>query len=106
MYKIDPNDVRLAREFKANPIGHHSPDLQRLLRVFRGEPVEGKYALLCTKPNREWALVQLSGEKGRPLTLVREKVFSDLRKAEWEVFKLRWTKHTGRELALDEEVGR
>jgi branched-chain amino acid transport system permease protein len=103
MYKIDPNYLRLAREFKANPIGHHSPDLQRLLRVFRSEPVEGKYALLCTKANREWMLVQLSGERGRPLTFLRHKVFTDLRRAEWEVFKLRWKKHTGRELAVEEE---
>ncbi|MGH6954572.1 MAG: hypothetical protein ACREGL_10340 [Alphaproteobacteria bacterium] len=101
MYKIDPDDLRLAREFKARPIGLHSPDLQRLLRLFRGEPVAGKYALMTVKRHREWMLVQLTGEKGRPLVLHEDKIFRSLEEAEWEVFKLRWKKHTGRELPLD-----
>lgn len=101
MSAIDPvADLRLAREFHANPIGRHSPDLQRLLRFFRGEPVEGKYALLCTKPSREWRLVELSGEVGKPFTVHEDRVFTDLRQAEWEVFKLRWKRYTGQELAL------
>lgn len=101
MYRIDPDDLRLAREFKANPFGIHSPDLLRLLRLFRGEAVAGKHALLCTKPNREWMLVQLSGEKGEPIVLHKDKVFHDLAAAEWAVFKLRWKKHTGHELPID-----
>jgi branched-chain amino acid transport system permease protein len=101
MFRIDPvADLRLAREFKANPIGKHSPDLQRLLRFFRGEPVEGKYALLVTKPNREWTLVELSGVVGKPFAIHGDRVFTDLREAEWEVFKLRWKRYTGRDLVL------
>jgi branched-chain amino acid transport system permease protein len=101
MVRIDPiADLRLAREFKANPIGRHSPDLQRLLRFFRGEPVEGKYALLVTKPNREWILVELSGRVGKPFTIHRDRVFTDLATAEWEVFKLRWKRYTGQDLVL------
>ena len=101
MYKIDSGDLRLAKEFQANPVGHHSPDLQRLLRVMRSEPVAGKYALLCTKPNREWVLIQLSGKKGTPFTVHEDKRFKTLAEAEWEVFKLRWKKHSGCDLELD-----
>ena len=101
MYKIDSGDLRLAKEFRVNPIGHHSPDLQRLLRVMRSESVAGKYALLCTKRNREWLLIQLSGEKGMPFTVHEDKRFTTLAEAEWEVFKLRWKKHTGCDLELD-----
>jgi branched-chain amino acid transport system permease protein len=104
MYRIDPvADLRLAREFRTTPIGRHSPDLQRLLRFFRGEPVEGKYALLCTVPNREWRLVELSGEVGKPLTVHQGRVYTSLAEAEWDVFKLRWKRYTGQDLVLDEE---
>src|SRR5262245_58703607 len=98
MYKIDPTDLRLAREFKQNPVGRHSPDLQRLLRTFRGEPVAGKYALLCTRPNREWMLIELSGQKGKPPKLHPDRMYSDLAQAEWDVFKLRWKRYTGSDL--------
>ena len=102
MTAIDPvGDLRLAREFMATPIGHHSPDLQRLLRRFRGEPVKGKYALLTTKPNRAWMLIELSGEKGVPFTPHPEAVFTDLAEAERAVFRLRWKRHTGHDLVLD-----
>ena len=101
MEQDDAHELRLAREFMRTPIGHHSPDLQRLLRRFRGEPVKGKYALLCTRPNREWMLVELSGEKGKPFTMHRDKVFTDLLEAERAVFRLRWKRHMGRDLVLD-----
>ena len=34
----------LIQEFKENPVGHHSPQLQRLLNVMRGAPM-GKETL-------------------------------------------------------------
>ena len=102
MASIDPiRDLRLAREFMATPIGHHSPDLQRLLRTFRGEPVKGKYALLITKPSREWMLIELSGDKGVPFKLHRDQVFTSLADAERAVFRLRWKRHTGQDMVLE-----
>ncbi len=103
MITVTADTLRLAREFRRDPYGRHSPDLQRLLRTFRGEPVAGKYALLCTRPNREWMLIELSGEKGKPFVRHPDMVFADLREAEWAVFKLRWKRHTGTDLVLDEE---
>ena len=107
--KLRPGDVlevtsdliALAREFRAAPIGHHSPNLQALLRLFRGQPVAGKHAILWTRPNREWMLVQLSGSKDEPLVLHPDIRFHSLEEAEWEIFKLRWKDLTGRELVLD-----
>jgi branched-chain amino acid transport system permease protein len=102
MIAIDPvRDLRLAREFMATPIGHHSPDLQRLLRQFRGEPVKGKYALLTVRPNREWMLIELSGEKGVPFTLHPDQRFTSLAEAERAVFRKRWKRYTGQDLMLD-----
>ena len=99
---IDPvRDLRLAREFMACPIGHHSPDLQRLLRQFRGEPVKGKYALLTVRSNREWMLIELSGEKGVPFTMHPDRRFTSLAEAERAVFRLRWKRYTGQDLELE-----
>ena len=100
-YRIDPErDLDLAREFMATPVGHHSPNLQRLLRSMRGGPVKGKYALLVTKPGHEWTLIQLSGERAVAPKIFEDTVYQDLDEAEREVFRLRWKQFTGRELEL------
>ena len=100
-FRMDPErDLDLAREFMADPVGFHSPNLQRLLRAMRTGPVKGKYALLMTRPGREWALIQLSGERGVAPRIWKEHVYDDLDQAEREVFRLRWKQHTGRELPL------
>lgn len=94
-------DLALAREFKAAPLGQHSPALQKLVRRFRTEPVPGKYGLLRIDNKREWMLVQFSGRKGVPLIEHPERRFSDWMEAEWAVFKLRWERHFGVPLEID-----
>lgn len=47
-------DPALAAEFRACPLGHHSPALQRLLRAFRTLPVAGKHAALRVGDRRAW----------------------------------------------------
>ena len=98
MYEIDPDKTHVAEEFLADPLGHHSPELQRVLWVMRGAPLEGKYALVCTKPYREWTLVRMSGERGTPPRLLRRQVYTSLKDAERAVFRLRWKAYTGRAL--------
>jgi hypothetical protein len=98
-YKIDPRrDRELVDEFRRQPIGHHSPNLQRVLNTLRGGPLEGKYVLVCTKPFREWVLGRHPGERGRPIEFLREHTFTSLEEAEWAVFRLRWKAHTGEDL--------
>ena len=100
MYTVNHNLKHVAEEFMANPIGHHSPELQRVLMVFRGEPLRGKYVLVCTHPFKEWQLATLTGKRDKPIKLVKGKVFNSIEDAEREVFRLRWKKHTGHELNL------
>ncbi len=101
MYEIDPQrDLSLAREFMATPVGLHSPNLQRLLRAMRGGALQGKYALLSTKPGHEWTLIQLSGERDLPPVVHEDAVFTDLLDAEREVFRRRWKEQTGETLDL------
>ena len=97
MYKVDPDAVHLAQEFKARPIGKHSAELQKVLHLFRGEEQKDKYVLVCTEPHRRWMLGQLTGVRGEPVRMTNH-VFEKLEDAEWHVFKLRWKKYTGRDL--------
>ena len=100
MYTVNHNKTYLAEEFMRNPIGHHSPELQRLLLLFRGQPLADKYVLVCTKPFQEWTLGQLTGVRGKPVKLHKDKVFSSIEDAEREVFRLRWKKFTGYSLNI------
>ena len=97
MYKVDPDAVHLAQEFKAKPIGKHSAELQKVLHLFRGEPQKDKYVLVCTEPHKRWTLGQLTGVRGEPVRMTNH-VFDRLEDAEWHVFRLRWKKYTGRDL--------
>ena len=94
MYRIKPEDRHLADEFRRNPIGHHSPQLQRILNLFRGAPMAGKFVLITRKPHREWILGQLTGKRGEPIKLTNH-VFHSIEEAEWHVFKERWKMYTG-----------
>jgi len=93
-YEIRGDDRRLIEEFRNKPIGHHSPDLQRVLNRFRGQSMENKYCLVCTKPNREWQLAKTAGVRGKAVKLLNKK-FTSIEDAEWYVFKQRWKQHTG-----------
>ncbi len=82
--------LALAREFRADPFGAHSPGLIRLLNQFRSGPIEGKHCLVCTQPHAEWRLARLSGVRGAAPAIEHNRVFHSLAEAEWAVFKLRW----------------
>lgn len=89
----------LADEFRRQPLGHHSPGLQSVLTKFRGEPMEGKYVLVCTRPHAEWRLGQLSGVRGESVTMIDDVTFTSRAEAEWEVFKRRWKRYYDEDLA-------
>lgn len=102
VYKISERDRDVVDEFNAKPIGHHSPALQRVLNVIRGQPVADKYVLVCVTPYKEWRLAQLTGERGKPVRLLKDQIFTDLEAAEREVFRRRWKLHTGAPLEAAE----
>ena len=97
MYKIEPEDKSVVEEFRRNPIGNHSPRLQRVLNLFRGAPMAGKYVLVCRRPHSEWVLGQLTGRRGEPIQMSNQ-VFHSIEDAEWYVFRQRWKHYTGEDL--------
>jgi hypothetical protein len=98
MTPIDPDALHLAREFRADPFGRHSPGLTHVLNVMRSDAMAGKYCLVCTRPHQEWRLAVLSAERGVAPAIAHNRVFHSLAEAEWAVFKLRWKAITGREI--------
>src|SRR5688572_10297976 len=56
MYAIYPSRLDLAREFKANPYGEHSPELQYLLHLMRRPSDQPFHQLVMTEPFRRWTL--------------------------------------------------
>lgn len=93
-------DIALAREFRSKPFGHHSPELQRVLGIFRGEEMAGKFVLICIEAHRKWMLGKLSGVRGTEIETFKDQVFTSLEEAEWHVFKIRWKAHFGEELTI------
>ena len=96
-YRLVPDDRRLIEEFRKKPIGHHSPDLQRLLNRLRGAPMADKFCLVVIKPNREWQLAKTSGVRGKPFKMLEQR-FTSMAAAEWYVFRQRWKALTGETL--------
>ena len=100
-YTIDPvADLPYAREFMSTPVGRHSPNLQRILRLMRSEPATEKPCLLIVKPGRKWALVRCSGPRGSPVVSL-DRIYTDALEAERDVFAARWKKLTGHDLRVD-----
>jgi branched-chain amino acid transport system permease protein len=98
--RMEKPDRGVAEEFRRSPLGHHSPNLQRVLTLFRGADMPGKYVLVCTKPHQEWVLGRLPAGRGEPVELT-DAVFDHIFDAEWEVFKRRWEHYFGERLELD-----
>jgi hypothetical protein len=96
MYRFDKTRLDLVREFRANPFGEHSPDLQYLLHILRTPGPEPFHVLLIDRPGERWILATLEpGGKSPPRPT--NTVFTDLAEAEWHVFRLRWARLAGEE---------
>jgi hypothetical protein len=94
VYRLD-----LAEEFRANPYGRHSGELQRILNLFRTGPFADKYVLV--RESRAWPLqlklARFGATPHEPLSFTGD-AFSSYAEAEWAVFRLRWKDHTGQDL--------
>lgn len=89
-YALTAADLPYAREFLARPFGYHSPGLQRVLNLMRGQGPAGKYVLLCVEPHRRWALARLPAQRGEPIERCAGVEYTDLATAERDVFMRRW----------------
>lgn len=101
MYHIDPSRTDLADEFRRNPFGPHSAELQKVLQILRWGPTAGKEILVCTVPYREWVIALIPERRGDKVTLEDEHPFHSVAEGLFAVFARRWQRHTGSALPLE-----
>lgn len=97
MFQLTADRLDLAREYRDNLYGVHSPELQAALDQLRLVNPDGKMILVCTEPNREWVVAELRGNPMR-VHMRNDLVFDSPEAAEWAVFRLRWRHLTGADL--------
>ena len=103
MHRIDPSRHDLAQEFKRNPTGPHSPELQKLLKLLRWEPLADRFVVVRPRQEGPWYLARTTGAKGHPLEIFTSYGYATLAQAHWALFRKRWEQHTGQPLVLDDE---
>ena len=99
MIKIDPARTDLAREFRDNPFGPHSPELRRLLLIFRNGSARSK-PVIATHGDG-FCLAQVGPKRGDPIEFYSDRIFPSYREALWGVFQARWERATGSKPAVD-----
>jgi hypothetical protein len=99
MYEFDKSRVDLAEEFKANPYGRHSPDLQYLLNFMRRPTKNPFHVLVVMTPGQRWRLATIAPGAVTPPRLT-EFEFTRLEDAEWYVFRERWVQLAGEECPI------
>ena len=106
MYKIDAKrDLPLAEEFRLNPNGHHSPNLQRILNILRHDLSGNQVVLVTQVPFREWVLGNMPPKRADPITIEENaEVFKAREDAEWAVFCARWEVATGHKISTPRSI--
>ncbi len=97
VYRIHPRaDWPLVEEFRIAPIGHHSPNLMRLLNLLRVDVAGGsRHVLIVHEPLKTWALGRMPLGRNDPMAIDCSTIFTSREDAEWAVFCARWQERTG-----------
>jgi hypothetical protein len=85
MHRIDPIRLDLARKFKAAPLGPHSAELRKLLKIMRWDPVNGR--VVAVRPDRDgrWWLSDTIAYRKRPVSLSITHKFDPNRRAKSDI---------------------
>jgi hypothetical protein len=96
-YTIHPeSDWLLAEEYRQNPIGHHSPNLMRLLYVLRKiNEDQTRYVLVMLEPLKSWVVGKLQIGIRKPVEIDDSVIYTNREDAEWAIFCIRWESNTG-----------
>jgi hypothetical protein len=100
MDKLCQDVAQLAQEFRAQPHGRHSAELQRVLNRMRSEPFRGRHVLVQERKDAPYRLARLGPAPADPISYTGD-TFVTLEEAEWAVFKLRWRSLFDRELDVE-----
>lgn len=98
-YPVDGTRMDLVEEFRRNPRGPHSEELQKVLHRMRWGGVAGRYVLITLDPGKRWMLGRLSEKRGARIETFPNRVYNSPADAEWDVFCIRWGALTGRNIS-------
>lgn len=87
----------MCEEFKRQPIGRHSPDLQKLILRLRWGNARGRTIIICTETDKEWRLGRMGEKRGQKVEIDQRQSFSKYEDAAWACFRERWREVTGQE---------
>jgi hypothetical protein len=78
----------IIREHRARPFGHHTQSLATLLDHLRrdGERDLPRYVSVMTVPDREWLVGRHSRVRGRPIAILKDRVFTSEAEVEHAIF--------------------
>src|ERR1700741_1419982 len=83
VYRIEPQvDRQYIEEFRRQPIGPHSPGLQRLLNLLRHDPSGWRVVVVCRRPFAEWVLGRMPPRRADPVQLEGGPIFTSREEAE------------------------
>jgi hypothetical protein len=94
MYQLKPEDAKLLPEFLHEERKDFSLELRRVLNRLRLVPIGGREVVIAITP-KTWRLARLGEHRGDPVQFIDDRVFTDHKRAEWEILKMRWKRLTG-----------
>lgn len=103
MYSLSPEDAKILPEFLRKERKDFSLELRRALNRLRLVPLADREVIVAID-SKHWRLARLGKNRGDPVRFIDERVFTDHRRAEWEVLKMRWQRLTGAPLPNSAEA--
>lgn len=94
MYRLMPDDAKILPEFLRKERRDFSLELRRALNRLRLVPIAGREVIIAIEP-KAWRLARLGQRRGDPVRFIDDRIFTDHKRAEWEILKMRWQRLTG-----------
>lgn len=96
VYKITAQaDRQYVEEFRAKPMGEHSPGLQRVLNIMRTYRGGDQYILIARREFEDFVIGRMPPAREDPIVIEDALSFATREEAEWELFRRRWLELTG-----------
>jgi hypothetical protein len=103
LYSLSPEDAKILPEFLRQERKDFSLELRRALNRLRLVPLADREVIVAID-SKSWRLARLGRNRGDPVRFIDERVFTDHRRAEWEILKMRWQRLTGTPLPNSAEA--
>ena len=94
MYRLTPDDAKLLPEFLQRERKDFSLELRRVLNRLRLVPIAGREVIVAVEPNKKFRLARMGERRGAAVSYIDDRVFTDHKRAEYEILKMRWQRLT------------